>query len=126
MNLQHCMTQMMAKDQARDSLPGEHALVAAAGGALIVSALFAPSPLRATLRAMLGGALLVRAASGRDGVAQWMNTAEPEPEPAAGKPWAFPKSPQAGATRPAPGSTSAAQSNDAPDHKEPKEPSQST
>ena len=97
MILTECLQQWCDRDAARDSLPGEHALVAAAGGALIVSALFAPSAARATLRAMLGGALLVRAASGRDGVARWSATARPQAAAATagqepGDAWPFPKS----------------------------------
>lgn len=93
MSLNECLNRWRTCDEARDSLPGEHALVAAAGGVLIVSALFAPSALRSTLRAMLGGALLVRAASGREGIGRWMQAPAPA---AARQPWQFPTSESAG------------------------------
>lgn len=90
MSLTDRLNKWQACDDARDSAPGEHLMVAAAGGALIVSALFAPSAFRATLRAMLGGALLVRAASGRDGLACLMPKTPEADKP--GNPWPFPKS----------------------------------
>lgn len=90
MSLTDCLNKWQACDQARESVPGEHLMVAAAGGALIVSALFAPSVFRSSLRAMLGGALLVRAASGRDGLACLMAKKKEADKP--GNPWPFPKS----------------------------------
>ena len=94
MNLTQCLRELRAYDTRRESLPGEHAMAAAAGGALLVAALFAPSPLRATLRALLGGALLVRAATGRDGLAALQG----KPVDSTRQPWLFPTS--AGAGRP--------------------------
>ena len=104
MDLMKCLTEWQAKDDARDSLPGEHALVAAAGGALIVSALLGRGGISGTVKALLGGALLVRAASGRDGVACWSGRGRQRDERAgaedAGTPsgkrpaWEFPRSPE--------------------------------
>ena len=106
MDLMKCLTEWQAKDDARDSLPGEHALVAAAGGALIVSALLGRGGIAGTLKALLGGALLVRAASGRDGVACWTGGGAkadkdegaeghegPQGKPGQRPAWEFPKSP---------------------------------
>ncbi|WPB57480.1 hypothetical protein [Xylophilus sp. GOD-11R] len=102
MELLNCLKRWKAADDARESLPGEHAMVAAAGGALIAAAFFAPSGCRASLRAGLGGALLVRALSGRDGIARLLppigapsgNATQPA------DPWPFPKSPAANAAEP--------------------------
>jgi len=86
MNFNDCIRELRAMDKRRQSLPAEHALTAGAGGALIVAALFAPTPLRATLRALAGAALLVRAATGRDGLQALVGT----PVSSAKEPWLFP------------------------------------
>jgi hypothetical protein len=55
-------------DANRPSLPGEHWLTAAAGAGLLVAATRSNCPVTAALQALAGGALLFRAASGRDGL----------------------------------------------------------
>lgn len=103
MDLMKCLADWQAKDDARESVPGEHAMVAAAGGALIVAALLGRGGISGTVKALLGGALLVRAASGRDGVACWSCSGGGAKKPAAGEApanagqrpaWDFPKSPE--------------------------------
>ena len=56
-------------DQRRPSFPGEHFIVAAAGSALLKSA-GRRRGLGRALALLAGGALLARAASGRDGLAR--------------------------------------------------------
>ena len=55
-------------DDTRDSFPGEHWLMAAAGLAVLYAASRSGTPLRRAATAAVGGAMLYRAASGRDGV----------------------------------------------------------
>lgn len=62
----------MAYDDARDSAPGEHWIVLAGALALGVGALRATSQPRAVLMGAAAGALLFRAAEGRDGVRRWV------------------------------------------------------
>jgi uncharacterized membrane protein len=59
-----------AWDNSRDSFPAEHWLVLVAGVALLLAASRSSSPVKRIAQAALGGALLCRAASGRDGVAR--------------------------------------------------------
>jgi hypothetical protein len=104
MDLMKCLADWQAKDDARESVPGEHAMVAAAGGALIVAALLGRGGISGTVKALLGGALLVRAASGRDGIACWSRCGDGssknrdggEASATAGQrpAWDFPKSPE--------------------------------
>ncbi|MGC3986738.1 MAG: hypothetical protein QM777_19505 [Pseudorhodoferax sp.] len=63
-------------DDARESAPQEHAATLLGAGAFALCALRAQSRLGAVLHAMLAGALLFRAASGRDGLRRWAG-AEP-------------------------------------------------
>ena len=55
-------------DENRPSLPGEHWLTAAAGAGLLVAATRTNCRVTAGLQALVGGALLLRAATGRDGL----------------------------------------------------------
>lgn len=68
-------------DDARDSAPQEHAATLLGAGAFALCALRAQSRLGAVLHAMLAGALLFRAASGRDGLRRWAGA--PSARPAA-------------------------------------------
>lgn len=68
--LQRALNSYQAWDDSRDSFPGEHWLVLAAGVALLLAASRSSSPAKRIIGAALGGALIYRAASGRDGVAR--------------------------------------------------------
>ena len=70
LSLQRALQSYQAWDDSRDSFPGEHWLVLAAGVALLLAASRSSSPVKRIVGAALGGALLYRAASGRDGVAR--------------------------------------------------------
>ena len=59
-----------AWDDNRDSVPGEHWLTLAAGVVLLLASNQSSSLLTRTIGSALGGALLLRAASGRDGIAR--------------------------------------------------------
>ena len=62
------LRELKAMDEARDSFPGEHWLVLAAGIAVLLAARRSPSPMVRALGSAAGSALLMRAASGRDGL----------------------------------------------------------
>ena len=64
------LQQLKNWDDRRPSFPGEHWLVLAAGVAVLLAARRSPSPLVRALGSVAGGALLARAASGRDGLAK--------------------------------------------------------
>jgi uncharacterized membrane protein len=64
------LQQLKDWDERRPSFPGEHWLVLAAGVAVLLAARRSPSPLVRALGSAAGGALLARAASGRDGLAK--------------------------------------------------------
>jgi hypothetical protein len=64
------LQQLQAYDQRRPGFPGEHWLVLAAGVAVLLAARRSPSPVVRALGSAAGSALLVRAASGRDGLAK--------------------------------------------------------
>jgi uncharacterized membrane protein len=64
------LQQLKDWDDRRPSFPGEHWLVLAAGVAVLLAARRSPSPLVRALGSAAGSALLVRAASGRDGLAK--------------------------------------------------------
>ncbi|MDP2033751.1 MAG: hypothetical protein Q8K29_10105 [Polaromonas sp.] len=66
----HPLQQLQDWDERRASFPGEHWLVLGAGVAVLLAARRSPSPLVRALGSAAGGALLVRAASGRDGLAR--------------------------------------------------------
>jgi uncharacterized membrane protein len=68
--LQRALKSYQAWDDSRDSFPGEHWLVLAVGVALLLGAGRSSSPVKQIAQAALGGALVCRAASGRDGVAR--------------------------------------------------------
>jgi uncharacterized membrane protein len=70
LSLQRALPSYLAWDDSRDSFPGEHWLVLAAGLALLRASSRGSSPLQRMAQAALGGALIYRAASGRDGVAR--------------------------------------------------------
>ena len=57
-------------DDTRDSFPGEHWVVLGIGVALLVASSRSPSPLKRAIGSALSSALLMRAASGRDGIAK--------------------------------------------------------
>ena len=57
-------------DRSRPSFPGEHWIVAAVGSSLLRSAFRRRTGLGRAVRLLAGGALLYRAASGRDGLAR--------------------------------------------------------
>jgi hypothetical protein len=69
-SLHRALQNYQAWDDSRDSFPGEHGLVLIAGLTLLLAASRSASPVKRTAQAALGGALLCRAASGRDGVAR--------------------------------------------------------
>jgi uncharacterized membrane protein len=63
------LNQILEFDRRRPSFPGEHFIVAAVGASLVKSATHRRG-LAALVTLLLGGALLARAASGRDGLAR--------------------------------------------------------
>jgi uncharacterized membrane protein len=70
LSLQRALQSFQAWDDSRDSFPGEHWLALAAGLALLLAASRSSSPVKRISAAALGGVLLCRAASGRDGGAR--------------------------------------------------------
>ena len=72
----------IAYDDARASAPQEHAVTLLAAVGFALCALRAPGRPAAVCHAMLSGALLYRAASGRDGVRRWAG-ADPARPPGA-------------------------------------------
>lgn len=64
------LQRLKAQDDARDSFPGEHWIVLAAGLAAWGLTRKSPSPVVRTLGIMAGSALVGRAASGRDGLSK--------------------------------------------------------
>lgn len=64
------LQRLKAADDARDSFPGEHWLVLAAGLAAWGLTRKSPSPVVRTLGLVAGTALVGRAASGRDGLSK--------------------------------------------------------
>lgn len=72
-----CLKQCIEYDDARESAPGEHFMTAATGIALIFSALGSRYKAAAVLKGVAAGALLWRAASGRDGVRKWVGALPP-------------------------------------------------
>lgn len=68
--LTSALQQLKAYDERRLSFPAEHWLVLAAGVGVLLAARRSPSPLVRTLGSAAGSALLLRAASGRDGLAK--------------------------------------------------------
>lgn len=80
-SIKGALNELIAYDDARDSAPFEHVFAATAGLGLLACALTAPSRGRAVFHAAMAGALLFRAASGRDGLRRWAE----EPAPDAGK-----------------------------------------
>ena len=67
------LQQIKEFDRRRPSLPGEHVLTAVTGSWLLRSAARRRTVLGTALVALAGGALLYRAASGRDGLARLTN-----------------------------------------------------
>ena len=57
-------------DQRRESFPAEHWIVLGIGVALLIASRRSTSPVTRALGSAAGGAMLARAASGRDGVAK--------------------------------------------------------
>ena len=66
-------------DDRRPSMPHEHLATLAAGVGLLFCALTVPRRAVAVVHAALGGALLLRAASGRDGLRKWSGSAGARP-----------------------------------------------
>ena len=77
LSLKRALQNIRAWDDSRDSFPGEHWLVLTAGVALLLAASQSSSPVKRIAGAALGGALLYRAASGRDGVARLLRQLPP-------------------------------------------------
>jgi len=75
--LRDALKELLAYDDARASAPFEHGLVALAGCGLLACALTAPSRGQAVGRALVAGALLLRAASGQDGLRKWVRAPQP-------------------------------------------------
>ncbi|HST44116.1 MAG TPA: hypothetical protein VLK29_02710 [Luteimonas sp.] len=78
-NLRHRVRELIEYDDARESAPGEHTGTLGAAGAFTLCALRADSRLGAVAFAMVAGALLMRAASGRDGLRSWAGAAAARP-----------------------------------------------
>ncbi len=74
---------VIAYDDERPSAPFEHCVVALAAFGLLATALTAPSRGQAVGRAFVAGALLLRSASGQDGLRKWAQA--PRPTDAAGQ-----------------------------------------
>ena len=70
-NLRQRVRELIEYDDARESAPGEHTGTLGAAGAFTLCALRANSRLGAVAFALVAGALLMRAASGRDGLRGW-------------------------------------------------------
>jgi uncharacterized membrane protein len=79
MDLKQTIRQGIAYDDARSSIPGEHLLTVLAGSALALHALRNTGHLGGTVQAMLAGALLLRAATGSDGLRKWSGAASRRP-----------------------------------------------
>ena len=62
--------QLKEYDERRPGIPGEHWLVLGAGVALLMASRRSPSFLMRTAGSVLGSALLVRAASGHEGLSK--------------------------------------------------------
>lgn len=70
-NLRSHLRELVRYDDARDSAPYEHTGTLLVSGALVMCALRAPSRVGSLLHALVAGALIFRAASGRDGLRRW-------------------------------------------------------
>lgn len=81
--IRETVREMIDYDDARASAPQEHAITTLASVGFAWCALRAPSRATAVLHAMVAGALLYRAASGRDGVRRWVGAPAARPERAA-------------------------------------------
>jgi len=79
MDLKQTIRQGIAFDDSRRSVPGEHLLTVLAGSAFALHALRNTGHLRGTVQAMIAGALLMRAASGSDGLRKWSGAAQRRP-----------------------------------------------
>lgn len=82
-SVRNALNEVIAYDDERPSAPFEHCVVALAAFGLLATALTAPSRGQAVGRAVLAGALLLRSASGQDGLRKWAQA--PRPADAAGK-----------------------------------------
>lgn len=78
-DLRESVRDVIAYDDARESAPFEHPFTLLTGLGLIACALVTPSRTRAVMHAVAGGALLVRAASGRDGLRKWARPQQAQP-----------------------------------------------
>lgn len=67
-NLTRSARGLKVGDKLRPSVPGEHWLTMAAGLAVLLASQRSASPVTRAAGSALGGALLYRAASGRDGL----------------------------------------------------------
>jgi uncharacterized membrane protein len=67
-NLTRSVQSLKIGDRLRPSFPGEHWLTMAAGAAVLLASQRSDSTLMRVAGTALGGALLYRAASGRDGL----------------------------------------------------------
>jgi len=68
--LSETFSETKAWDDRRESIPGEHWLVLAAGLALLVASNRSSSLVMRAVGSAVGSALVLRAASGRDGIAK--------------------------------------------------------
>lgn len=69
-NLTHTLRDIKAWDDSRDSFTGEHLLTLATGIAVLLLARRSRSGISRSIGTTLGSALVLRAASGRDGLAK--------------------------------------------------------
>lgn len=79
-SLRQQLREAIAYDDARESAPHEHLATLLGAGAFMLCALRAPGRMGAVLHAMVAGALLVRAASGRDGLRSWADANPARPD----------------------------------------------
>lgn len=79
----HALKQQMRDfidyDDARESAPQEHAVTLLGSVGFALCAMRAPTRAGAVLHAMVAGALLFRAASGRDGLRRWVQARPARP-----------------------------------------------
>lgn len=78
-DLRDTVRDVIAYDDARESAPMEHEFTLLAGLGMLACAFMTTSRLRAVLHAAVGGAMLVRAASGRDGLRKWSHERDTQP-----------------------------------------------
>ena len=75
------LKELIDYDDARASAPFEHTTAALAGLVLVACAMRSRTRCGAVLQAMLGGVLLMRAASGQDGLRKWTHAPDADRGP---------------------------------------------